>query len=575
MLKWLSLRQFNTSYLNLRQDFLQLIFKNASIISQAYLLIPSINVMKFQNLPIGTRLASGFALVMLLATFAAGIGLWRLHTVADKTREMMQDPLQNERMTEEWFRLTYAGLRRTIAIVKSTDDSLADFFAEETRHATERNGEILKFMEQRADTAEEKALLEKIASARKAYVNGRDQVIKAKKEGRLDEMQALFDKFIPSSKLYQDSLQEFLKMQQQEIDRLSQEIAVLAESSQKLIGVLIACFIAFGASFSFVLTRGIVGSLQVAVEHAEHIAAGDLSQTITVRSKDETGQLLMALQTMSESLRGIVAEVRVSTDSIVTAAQEISAGNFDLSARTESQASSLEETASSMEELTSAVQNNSQHANQANQLAQVASQAASDGGAVVGKVVHTMDSIHASSQKIVDIISVIDGIAFQTNILALNAAVEAARAGEQGRGFAVVAAEVRSLAQRSANAAKEIKTLIDDSVEKVAQGGQLVSQAGASMQDIVKRVDSVSHIIHEISLASGEQASGIAQVNDAISHMDSATQQNAALVEEAAAAAQSLQDQAQRLQQAVSVFKLAPQAAYHAASPRLAPARLR
>ncbi len=523
--------------------------------------------MKFQNLPIGTRLASGFALVMLLATFAAGIGLWRLHTVADKTREMMQDPLQNERMTEEWFRLTYAGLRRTIAIVKSTDESLADFFAEETRHATERNGEILKYMEKRADTAEEKALLEKISNARKAYIGGRDQVIKAKKEGRLDEMQALFDKFIPSSVLYQDSLQEFLKMQQHEIDTLSKEIAEMAESSQKLIGVLILCFIGFGASFSFMLTRGIVGSLQIAVQHAQHIAAGDLSQTITISSKDETGQLLAALQTMSESLRGIVAEVRLSTDSIVTAAQEISAGNFDLSARTESQASSLEETASSMEELTSAVQNNSQHAGQANQLAQVAAQAAGSGGVVVEKVVDTMDSIHASSQKIVDIISVIDGIAFQTNILALNVAVEAARAGEQGRGFAVVAAEVRNLAQRSANAAKEIKTLIADSVEKVAQGGQLVSQAGATMQEIVSRVNNVSNIISEISMASGEQSSGIAQVNDAISHMDSATQQNAALVEEAAAAAQSLQDQALRLQQAVSVFKIERHSGYHAATP--------
>lgn len=493
---------------------------------------------------------------MLLASFAAGLGLWRLHKVADKAQEMMLEPLQNERLTEEWYRLTYAGLRRTIAIVKSTDNSLADFFAEETRHATQRNGEILSYMEQRANSGAERDLLKKISAARKVYVDGRDAVIKAKKQGQLDEMQALFDKFIPASKVYQDSLQDYLKMQQAEIDALSKEIAATAESSQQLVGALIVLFIAFGSVFSWLLTRGIVHPLKLAVTHAQHIAEGDLSQTIPITRQDEAGQLLMALQAMSVSLRTIVSEVRVSTDNIVTAAEEISAGNLDLSARTESQASSLEETASSMEELTSAVQNNSHHANQANQLAKAASEAASEGGIVVKNVVATMDSIHSSSQKIVDIISVIDGIAFQTNILALNAAVEAARAGEQGRGFAVVATEVRSLAQRSANAAKEIKALIGDSVEKVALGGQLVSKAGDTMQDIVNRVNRVSHIIGEISIASTEQSSGIAQVNDAISHMDNATQQNAALVEEAAAAAQSLQDQAHSLQHAVSVFKL-------------------
>jgi methyl-accepting chemotaxis protein len=319
---------------------------------------------------------------------------------------------------------------------------------------------------------------------------------------------------------------------------------------------LLSLGVLMGIGIGLWLIRGISRPLDYAVRFAQNVAAGDLTQKVEVTSTNETGKLLQALKDMNDSLVRIVGEVRTGTDTIATASGQIAAGNQDLSSRTEQQASSLEETASSMEELTSTVKQNADNAQQANGLALSASEVAVKGGAVVAQVVDTMSSINASSKKIVDIIGVIDGIAFQTNILALNAAVEAARAGEQGRGFAVVASEVRNLAQRSASAAKEIKTLIDDSVEKVDVGTRLVDQAGTTMNEIVDSIRRVTDIMGEITAASQEQTSGIEQINQAISQMDEVTQQNAALVEEAAAAAESLQDQAGNLSQVVSVFKL-------------------
>ena len=311
------------------------------------------------------------------------------------------------------------------------------------------------------------------------------------------------------------------------------------------------------AAIAWWLARNISVPLRSAIGVARQVAQGDLTVQVEVRSKDETGELMQALKDMTASLLRIVTEVRGGTQAIATASRQIASGNIDLSARTEQQASSLEETASSMEELTSTVQQNAQNAHEANGLAASASAVAGKGGAVVAQVVDTMGSINDSSRKIVDIIGVIDGIAFQTNILALNAAVEAARAGEQGRGFAVVATEVRNLAQRSAGAAKEIKALINDSVAQVESGARLVDEAGHTMREIVDSVHKVSSIVGHISAASDEQRAGIEQVNQAITEMDQVTQQNAALVEEAAAAAESMQEQAARLADAVAVFRTA------------------
>jgi methyl-accepting chemotaxis protein len=334
--------------------------------------------------------------------------------------------------------------------------------------------------------------------------------------------------------------------------------------------ILLVLNIGIGMALAMWIARIVSAPLQEAVSLARDVAGGDLTRSIDVKTACETGQLMQALKDMTGNLQTLVSQVRHGTDTIATASAEIASGNQDLSSRTEQQASSLEETASSMEELTSTVKQNADNARQANQLAQSASGIAVKGGDVVGQVVGTMASINESSRKIVDIISVIDGIAFQTNILALNAAVEAARAGEQGRGFAVVASEVRNLAQRSASAAKDIKALINDSVEKVEAGSSLVNQAGSTMTEIVTSITRVTDIMSEITSASREQSEGIEQVNTAIVQMDQVTQQNAALVEEAAAAAESMQEQAARLSEVVSVFKLLASAA-----PPLAPVPVR
>ena len=512
--------------------------------------------MNISNMRIGTRLALGFALVLFLATASSVIGLIRLNKVAGDTRIMMQEPLAKERLTEEWYRITFAGLRRTLAIVKSSDDSLADFFAADTANSSKRNNEIQQYIEAHTDTPEEKDLLSKVVVARKAYIARRDEIARAKKEGRGDDVGKLFSDFMPLADAYMDSELNFLEHQKGIVNTMSQRVDAVAESSKMLVISLIVLFVALGSMCAWLLTRSITAPLDRAVALARRVAAGDLTAEVHITSMDELGDLLTALKHMNENLCRMVSQVRYSTESMNVSSREIATGNMDLSQRTESQASSLEETASAIEQLTGTVRNNADNAREANRMVDDAAVEAKRGGAVVEKVIDTMNSIKASSEKMSDIIGVIDGIAFQTNILALNAAVEAARAGEQGRGFAVVASEVRSLAQRSAAAAKEIKALIGDSAEKVDAGSKLVDEAGKTMRDIVSSVTRVIGIMENIVTASQEQSTGIEQVNRAVGEIDQMTQQNAALVEQAAAAAQSMQDQAEALSSAVSVFDL-------------------
>ncbi|SDG71912.1 MULTISPECIES: methyl-accepting chemotaxis protein [unclassified Duganella] len=510
-----------------------------------------------KNLKIGTRLAAGFGLVLALMILMTVIGIRHMHSVAVATNEMMQQPLAKERMISDWYRLIHTSVRRTSAISKSTDPSLGAYFADDTKQSVAEINKLQKSVEELIDGDEEKTLYAKLKDYRKLYGESRDKIVALKKEGKLDEAaEELEQRFTPAGKAYLGNLSALLEHQRKNMDNQAQRIDALYESNRSFMAGLGVVVLALGVFCAWRLTRGITVPLGQAVQIAEAVAHRDLTSHIEVDSTDETGRLLQSLQKMNDGLIDIVSQVRDGTESISTASNQIAAGNLDLSGRTEEQASSLEETASSMEELTATVKQNADNARQANQLAVKASEVAQRGGGVVSEVVSTMEAINGSSRKIADIISVIDGIAFQTNILALNAAVEAARAGEQGRGFAVVASEVRNLAQRSAAAAKEIKVLIDDSLDKVDAGSMLVTQAGTTMTEVVDSIQRVTDIMGEITSATNEQSSGIEQVNQAIGQMDQVTQQNAALVEEAAAAAASLHDQADALTAIVAVFKL-------------------
>ncbi len=513
--------------------------------------------MNVKNLKIGARLGIGFSVMLLLMAFITGTGLWRLENVGRATQGMIEDALVKERLANEWSNLLGPTIVRTFAMVKATEPANEAFFAKARVESSNAITPIQKKLEALLTSPEEKKLYEGVAEARKTVLEILPALAKLKEEKNFEAANTLADtKFAASLSVYEASVAKLGAYQRERIDRAAEGISADHHAGRTALIALAAIALVAGALLAWRLSAGIVRPLGRAVSVAETVAAGDLSSHIEVDARDETGQLMKALKNMNDSLAKVVGEVRQGTDTIATASSEIASGNQDLSSRTEEQASSLEETAASMEELTSTVKQNADNARQANQLAVSASEVAVKGGSVVSQVVDTMGSINASSRKIVDIIGVIDGIAFQTNILALNAAVEAARAGEQGRGFAVVASEVRSLAQRSAAAAKEIKTLIGDSVEKVEEGSKQVAEAGRTMEEIVDSVKRVTDIMGEITAASQEQTSGIEQINQAVTQMDQATQQNAALVEEASAAAQSLQEQASSLSEVVSMFKL-------------------
>ncbi len=524
--------------------------------------------MRLSDFRIGTRLALGFAAVLALSALSTSYALFSASKNAQATRHMMESPLAKERTASDWYVLIYAAIARTSMIAKSTDGTLATVFAEEISASIKKASETLKTLEPLLTTEAEKAVFKASIESRVKYQAAKDLVMDARKAGNDAEAARLYaEAFLPAAKSYEQRVQEFLAYQRKSIDDTAHAIDAANSRSLYLLLALAVLLIGLGGILALVISRSITRPLARAAADAEQMASGDMTVALRLDGKDEAADLVRALSNMKDSLTRIVGGVRQNAEGVATASAEIAQGNQDLSQRTEEQASALEETAASMEQLGSTVKQNADNARQANQLALGASTVAAKGGEIVGQVVTTMKGINDSSRKIADIISVIDGIAFQTNILALNAAVEAARAGEQGRGFAVVASEVRSLAGRSADAAKEIKGLITDSVERVAQGTALVDEAGATMNEVVDSIKRVTDIMGEISAAASEQSTGVAQVGEAVSQMDQATQQNAALVEESAAAAESLKGQAQQLVQAVAVFKLAQGAAAQAAAP--------
>ncbi|HEX5684555.1 MAG TPA: methyl-accepting chemotaxis protein [Ideonella sp.] len=510
---------------------------------------------------IGMRLGLMVGGVLLMMAALVGTGIWGLNALHGMTRDAMEQDvalaqhaadlqilvLQERRFEKDAF-INLADADKRNGYVKKWQDAGARL------QATLDKAKALSLPEQ------DKADLTQIGASYKAYADGFASTMAAIEGGQLastQEANAAIGKFkesVHGMEKTVDAINE--RAMQRAASVVARVDSVRARSASIQIG-LAAVGMLLAALSCWLVTRTITRPLDQAVKAAETVAAGNLSSSIEARYRDEPGRLLAALQRMNGNLVDIVSQVRNASDSIATGSSEIAHGNANLSQRTEEQASNLQQTAASMEELTATVKHNADTARQATQLAASASAVALEGGTMVDHVVQTMDDISTSSKKISDIIGVIDGIAFQTNILALNAAVEAARAGEQGRGFAVVAGEVRSLAQRSASAAKEIKSLINESVEKVQNGTRLVADAGQTMDNLVSQVKHVSDLIGEISHSSLEQSGGISQIGLAVTELDQVTQQNAALVEESAAAAESLKHQAGRLTEIVAVFKLA------------------
>ena len=521
--------------------------------------------MNMNNVPVGRRLAFGFACVFVLLAVIVALSVIRMRQTSELTEQTLKEDLQTERIVSEWKSIIELNVPKTIAAAKATDPAVQQLFEASIAESTERAVKLQSEMQKRLTDPASKALIADAFDKRAAYRSAREAAFKQKKEGRLEEASRFFDHEMKAkSDAFIASVNALARSQHEAIDAKAAIISDGARFSIALILALGVAAVLLGSALAFVITRGLLrqlgGEPAYAADVTRRIAAGDLSAPIAL--KDGAGaSLLHSIKDMRDSLAGIVGEVRSGTDTIVSASGQIASGNMDLSSRTAQQAGSLEETAASIEELTVTVRQNADNARQANELARSASEVAARGGAEVGQVVDTMASISESSTRIANIISVIDGIAFQTNILALNAAVEAARAGEQGRGFAVVASEVRSLAQKSAAAAREISGLIGDSVGKVDAGARLVDQAGATMQEVVDNVARVSKLIGDIATASDEQRAGIEQVNRAISHIDQTTQQNAALVEQISAAADTMQQQSMSLAQTAGVFKLGASAA--------------
>lgn len=513
--------------------------------------------MFFSKFKIGIRLGGAFAAVLVLLALIAGLGIYQMSRLNDGTEQLVKQSWVKAKLANLALDNARGSIARIFEAVASTDEQTTKNALGRLEANTLAFDDALSKLRPMLVTDEGKANFAKAKEARNRYVTAYGKALAALKDGNHDDAaKQAYGEAYTEMHAFAAALRDQVSLQEKIFEATGDSSIKTYETGRMQMLALSIITLLAGLMFAYTITRSITVPLARAVALSETVAAGDLSSEVSSSANDETGQLLRALKTMNESLARIVGEVRSGCDLIAEATTEIASGNLDLSSRTESQASALEETSSTMEELTSTVKQNADNARQANQMALSASEVAVKGGTVVSEVVHTMGSINESSKKIVDIISVIDGIAFQTNILALNAAVEAARAGEQGRGFAVVASEVRNLAQRSAGAAKEIKALIGDSVEKVEAGSRLVDRAGITMNEIVDSIRRVTDIMGEITAASEEQTNGIEQINLAIIEMDNVTQKNAALVEEAAAAAGSLQDESAALAKLVSVFKL-------------------
>jgi len=513
--------------------------------------------MKLADQSIATRLGLGFGLLIVTLLSVAALSYIRFADVQRINDRIIDVDWVKADAANEINATTRANARRVMELVLARDAAQAARVKAEVEANKQRINEALATLDRLVVLPEGRALLAELVATRKRFVASFSQVIKLVDAGNKEQAVALLhEETLPALDALQAPVSGLTALQQKVAAGSSAELRHHVDTARLLTLSLAAAGLALGVTAAWWISRSITVPMAEAVKIARTVAQGDLSSDIRVDRRDEAGQLMQALREMNDSLVRIVGSVRSGADGMATATGQIAAGNLDLSQRTEEQASALEQTAASMEQLAATVKQNYASGLHANQLAESAAGVAMRGGALVGQVVQTMEAINQSSARIADIIGVIDGIAFQTNILALNAAVEAARAGEQGRGFAVVASEVRALAQRSAAAAKEIKQLITTSVGNVSEGCKQVEQAGSTMDEIVVSVRRVADLMGEVSTASREQTTGIEQVNQAVAQMDQVTQQNAALVEEAAAAAQSLEHQAQGLQHSVSVFRL-------------------